>query len=262
MKCVIFAGMPVSKELSRFWRDADYVIAADAGYENARRLGIEPDLLLGDYDSAPSPPPGAKTIVLPAEKDDTDTYFAARRAIAAGASDVVILGGLGGRLDHTLANLQTLAFLARNGVRALLADEGNEATVLLPGEHRIPARRECYLSIFSAGDAARGVTLEGLKYPLREATVTGFYPIGVSNEFAADFATVRFSEGTLYLILSRRERSGGLEKTFDPKCGGSFCRRNGESEYPADRWDSGLMGFSRWAISRLSGRSKTGGFSG
>lgn len=205
MKCVIFAGLPVSQTLCRFWQDADVIIAADAGYENARRLGLRPDLLLGDYDSAPCPPPNAKTVVLPAEKDDTDTYFAARRAIMLGASEAVILGGLGGRLDHTLANLQTLVFLAKNGVRAWLADEANEVTVLLPGTHRIPARPGWYLSIFSAGDAAHGVTLKGLKYPLHEATVTNSFPIGVSNEFAAQTAEVCFSEGILYLMLSRRE---------------------------------------------------------
>lgn len=205
MKCVIFAGLRVSQTLCGFWKDADLVIAADAGYENARRLGVEPDLLLGDYDSAPCPPQNAKTVVLPAEKDDTDTYFAARRAIELGASEAVILGGLGGRLDHTLANLQTLVFLAKNGVRAWLADEANEVTALLPGAYHFPARQGWYLSVFSAGDAARGVTLEGLKYPLHEATVSNFFPIGVSNEFAAEFATVRFSEGVLYLMLSRRE---------------------------------------------------------
>lgn len=208
MKCVIFAGMPVPQTLRRFWQDADLVIAADAGYENARRLGVEPDLLLGDYDSAPCPPQDAKTVVLPAEKDDTDTYFAARRAIGLGATEVVILGGLGGRLDHTLANLQTLVFLEKNGVRAWLVDEANEVTALLPGTHPIPARPGWYFSIFSAGDAAQGVTLKGLKYPLHEATVTNFFPIGVSNEFAADPATVRFTEGILYLMLSRREAEG------------------------------------------------------
>ncbi len=205
MKCVIFAGMPVSAAMRRFWQDADTVIAADAGYETARRLGVEPDILLGDYDSAPRPPANAKTWVLPAEKDDTDTYFAARKAIELGADEVAILGGLGGRLDHTLANLQTLVFLAQNGVRAQLVDEANEATALLPGAYRIPARQGWYLSLLSAGEAARGVTLSGLKYPLHEATVTHSFPIGVSNEFVADTATVRFTGGILFLVLSRRE---------------------------------------------------------
>ena len=81
MKCVIFAGLPAAPELHSWWADADYVIAADAGYENACRVGVEPDLLLGDYDSAPRPEAGAKTVFLPAEKDDTDTYYAARKAL-------------------------------------------------------------------------------------------------------------------------------------------------------------------------------------
>ena len=81
MKCVIFAGLPAAPELHGWWADADYVIAADAGYENACRVGVEPDLLLGDYDSAPRPEAGAKTVFLPAEKDDTDTYYAARKAL-------------------------------------------------------------------------------------------------------------------------------------------------------------------------------------
>ena len=72
MKCVIFAGLPAAPELHSWWADADYVIAADAGYENACRVGVEPDLLLGDYDSAPRPEAGAKTVFLPAEKDDTE----------------------------------------------------------------------------------------------------------------------------------------------------------------------------------------------
>ena len=92
MKCVIFAGLPAAPELHGWWADADYVIAADAGYENACRVGVEPDLLLGDYDSAPRPEAGAKTVFLPAEKDDTDTYYAARKALELGATDVVIVG--------------------------------------------------------------------------------------------------------------------------------------------------------------------------
>ena len=171
---------------------------------------MEPDLLLGDYDSAPRPEAGAKTVFLPAEKDDPDTYYAARKALELGATDVVIVGGLGGaRLDHTLANLQTLVFLAKNGVCATLADTDNEVTALLPGTHRIQARPGWYFSIFSAGEQAPGVTLEGLKYPLHDYTLTHAFPIGVSNEFAAETATLRFSAGMIYLVLSRKEPPRG-----------------------------------------------------
>ena len=217
MKCVIFAGLPAAPELHSWWADADYVIAADAGYENACRVGVEPDLLLGDYDSAPRPEAGAKTVFLPAEKDDTDTYYAARKALELGATDVVIVGGLGGaRLDHTLANLQTLVFLAKNGVCATLADTDNEVTALLPGTHRIQARPGWYFSIFSgylsvlcSSGAAHGVTLSNLKYPLTDYNMTSSFPIGVSNEFAAETATLRFSAGMIYLVLSRKEPPRG-----------------------------------------------------
>ena len=133
-----------------------------------------------------------------------------QKALELGATDVVIVGGLGGaRLDHTLANLQTLVFLAKNGVCATLADTDNEVTALLPGTHRIQARPGWYFSIFSAGEQALGVTLEGLKYPLHDYTLTHAFPIGVSNEFAAETATLRFSAGMIYLVLSRKEPPRG-----------------------------------------------------
>lgn len=207
MKCVIFAGRPVSEGLCRYWRDADCVIAADAGYETARRLGVGADVLLGDYDSAPCPGHGA--LLLPAEKDDTDTQAAAREAVRRGADEVVILGGLGGRLDHTIANLHTLVFLARRGVRALLADEENEVRALLPGSYSIPARAGWYFSVFSAGETAEGVTLSGVKYPLDGYSMTNDFPIGVSNEFAAPAAAVRFTAGTLWLVLSKKSGEPG-----------------------------------------------------
>ncbi len=205
MKCVIFAGRPVSKGLRAWWKDADCIIAADAGWEHTRRLGLAPDLFLGDFDSAALPPEGA-VLALPAEKDDTDTHFAAREALRRGSAEVVILGGLGGRLDHTLANCQTLRFLAENGVRAVLADEENEVMALVPGTYTFPRREGWYLSVFSAGEAAEGVTLEGVKYPLRDYTLTNSFPIGVSNEFAEEEAVVRFSRGSLLLVFSRMEK--------------------------------------------------------
>lgn len=189
-----------------WWQDADCVIAADAGWKTARRLGLVPDVLLGDYDSA-LPPSDANVWRLPAEKDDTDTQFAAREAVRRGASEVVILGGIGGRLDHTFANCQTLLFLAENGVRATLAGEYDEVTALLPGETQVPARDGWYFSVFSAQEAAEGVTLRGVRYPLEKYTLVNTFPIGVSNEFAAPTATVRFTRGRLLLVLSKKERA-------------------------------------------------------
>ena len=190
-------------------RAGELQIAADAGLLLCERLGVKPDLVLGDFDSMDVCQAPADCIRVPVEKDDTDTFFAARKALEMGCSEVLILGGIGGRLDHTLANLQTLVFLAKNGVCATLADTDNEVTALLPGTHRIQARPGWYFSIFSAGEQAPGVTLEGLKYPLHDYTLTHAFPIGVSNEFAAETATLRFSAGMIYLVLSRKEPPRG-----------------------------------------------------
>ena len=207
-RCVIFAGLAVPPHLCQDIGPQDVILAADAGWKTARALGFAPTLALGDFDTAPAPK-GPDVLRLPAEKDDTDTFFAARKALEMGCSEVLILGGIGGRLDHTLANLQTLVFLAKNGVCATLADTDNEVTALLPGTHRIQARPGWYFSIFSAGEQAPGVTLEGLKYPLHDYTLTHAFPIGVSNEFAAETATLRFSAGMIYLVLSRKEPPRG-----------------------------------------------------
>lgn len=203
-RCVIFAALPVSETLRKWWESADYVIAADAGYESARALGVKADLLLGDYDSAPAPKIEGNTVRLPAEKDDTDTYYAVRKALEIGFEEVVILGGMGGRFDHTFANLQTLLFLANHGVRGYLVDETTEITVLLPGTYEIPRQEDVYLSLFTTEKETTGVTLRGLKYPLTNHTIRNEFPVGVSNEFAAENATISLKSGGLYLMICRR----------------------------------------------------------
>ncbi len=205
MKCVIFAGMPVSQEMKSYCSGADFVIAADAGYKTARSIGIEPDLLIGDYDSAPAPAQGKTIIRLPAEKDDTDTLCAVKKALEYNMDEILILGGLGGRFDHTLANLQTLIFLAQTGVKAMLAEEQNEIMVLTPGEYRFAACKGYYYSFFSVGSSVEKLTLEGFRYPLSEARLTHAYPIGVSNEPVKEELTVRFERGMLFFVKSKKE---------------------------------------------------------
>lgn len=204
MKCVIFAAMPVSANMLPYCENADIVIAADAGWRTAKQLNIEPDIFLGDFDSADAPV-GKAVLQLPKEKDDTDTFYAARKAIELGAKEVVILGGLGGRFDHTLANLHTLLFLQQAGVNAMLADEKTEITILSAGNHTIAARPNFYLSLFPVGECAQGITLRGVKYPLTEAVLTHTYPVGVSNEFAAEKAEICLKKGQLYCILAAKE---------------------------------------------------------
>lgn len=203
MEYVILASQPIAPSLCRYIAPSATIVAVDAGWQQAQKLGLTPDLVLGDFDSAPPPPSAKKLLRLPAEKDDTDTYYAARYAVAQGATQVSILGGLGGRLDHTLANLQTLLFLAGNRVQNLMADEQTEIGCVWPGRVEIAARPGWYLSVFAAGGPATGVCLQGVKYPLQNATLTPSFPLGVSNEFAQSTATIQCATGFLLVCLSK-----------------------------------------------------------
>ncbi|WP_083389905.1 thiamine diphosphokinase [Angelakisella massiliensis] len=175
-----------------------YIIAADGGYLHARRLGLRPDLILGDFDSAPRP---ADTDVelFPAEKDDTDCMLAVKEGIARGCRDFIILGGTGGRLDHTIANIQTLEYLCDRGLGNLLADARHRITVLRDTSRTFP-RFKGYLSIFALSPRGEGVTLTGMKYPLKEAVLTRGFPLGVSNQITEKEGTVSIRQGTLLVI--------------------------------------------------------------
>lgn len=207
--CIIIASRPVSAGLLQFApAEGAYVIAVDAGWQTARTLGLPVNLALGDYDSAAPPPVGfaAEQIILPAEKDDTDTHFAAKEAIRRGFGHAVLLGALGGRLDQSAATLATLLYLSRAGVNALALGEGTEVRCTGPGEVlRVPARAGAYLSVLPADGPATGVTLRGVKYPLSEAAITPDYPLGVSNEFRGPEAEVSCTGGWLFAMTVLEE---------------------------------------------------------
>ena len=187
---VIFASMPVSGELRRLIPPGAAIITADAGWKNAAALGLEIDLAVGDFDSSTPPTTAKELICLPAEKDDTDTHYATRLAVERGYNDILLLGAMGGRPDHAHGNLQTLLWLAMQGVKATMADEENIIRCFGPGQHTVPATDGKWLSVFAAGGTTRGVYLRGVKYRLDNATLPPEQPIGVSNEFAADEAGI------------------------------------------------------------------------
>ena len=196
-------------------RGETLVIAADGGYPLAVRLFGTPDLAVGDFDSLGYLPEGVKTVTHPSEKDDTDMALAAELAIANGAEELILLGALGGRLDHTVANLQLLASLAARGVRTtLVGADGVAVTALVGGEcARFPATAHGTLSVFAFGGDAAGVTLTGLKYPLDKATLTPRFPLGVSNELVGGEAAVSLQSGTLLLFYpSTKEASPTVTK--------------------------------------------------
>ncbi len=204
--CVILGARPVTAGMLCYVREDAFVITADAGWRTARRLGLPVHLAVGDFDSAPPPDdlPGERLVYLPAEKDDTDTYFAAREALRRGFRDITLLGVLGGRLDHSLGSLATLLHLTRAGALALLADENTEVRCAAPGATLfVPQVPGAYLSVFPAGGEAGGVCLRGVKYPLEDARLCADSALGVSNEFASATARVSCAEGGLFVLTVR-----------------------------------------------------------
>ena len=178
----------------------DLVIAADGGWSHLKELGLTADIVVGDFDSLGYVPSHPNCVTLPTEKDDTDMLSAVRLALGRGYRHFVLLGGLGGRLDHTLANLQVLSFIARQGGRGELWGEGQRCTAVTDGTLTLPARAEGYVSVFAQGGDARGVTLEGLKYTLEGADLTCAFPIGVSNEFVGEAPRITVEQGTLLVL--------------------------------------------------------------
>ena len=187
--------------------NADLVLCADTAYRAAAEAGIVPDVIIGDFDHSDAscaPADGVKVVRVPSEKDDTDTMLCIKYAIDAGADEIFIAGGIGGRLDHTVANLQSIAYAEAHGVVAVLTDGKNEARIFT-GKIRLPRRDGFYLSAFAYGGECRGVSERGVKYPIENVTLSPDFPLGVSNEIVADYAEIEVQEGKLLLIFSEKE---------------------------------------------------------
>ena len=200
-KCIILCAGGFDGLLEKPGKD-DYLIAADGGYRHAQSLGLTPDCILGDFDSLGFVPEGAK--VFPVEKDDTDAMLAVRHGLSLGFTEFVIYGSLDGdRLDHTVANLQTLLFLAERGATGSLVGNTQIATVVKNSALSMSARSEGILSVFAMGGKAKGVNIKGLQYEVENATLTPDFPLGVSNHWAGKPALISVEDGTLLVIFER-----------------------------------------------------------
>ena len=222
MTAYIFTGGKLAvgsmDELGLHMSEADLIIAADSGYNNASRLGVRPGLLLGDLDSidrkklAPDELEHIEKIIVPAIKDDTDTQLAVDTAISRGADEIYIIGGLGGRLDHTLSSVFLLEYIADRGAGAVMSDgqsrvrvmktAGEPVTLLIPktfdGENGFK-----YLSVVPLTDECEGVRISGVFYPLDGVTLKRSYSYAVSNEITSDSAEITLERGTMLVIESR-----------------------------------------------------------
>lgn len=183
--------------------NGDLIIAADAGYLHLEKMGVEPDILIGDFDSMPLPE-DKKALVYPVRKDDTDTILAIKTGLEKGYADFVIYGGLGGeRTDHTVANLQSLAFIAEKGGRGTLVGDGEYFTLIKDGEITVDSAEDKTFSVFAFGGNAEGVTIEGSHYDVENVELSPFFPLGVSNKFRDKQVNIKVKKGCLLIVYNR-----------------------------------------------------------
>ena len=181
----------------------DFVIAADAGLRHLEQCGITANLVIGDFDSLNNLPAHPNTLALNPEKADTDMFAAVREGIKAGYSVFHIYCGTGGRMDHTIANLQILAHLAQNGMQGFLFDKDSVMTAITNQKITFDKIPSGYISVFSYTEKSEGVYLQGLKYELNNATLTNTFPLGVSNEFIGRESSISVSDGTLLIVFPK-----------------------------------------------------------
>lgn len=202
--CWIFGGAPVSSSYNVDPPSSTYLIAADSGYSLMKRVGLKPNVLVGDFDSLIEDiPTDCEIINAPAEKDDTDTMLAVKIAMSRGYNDITIAGSLEGRLDHTIANIQTLAYIVDNGGRGKLIGEKDTAEILGAGEYGFSQNDNMYFSIFSFGEDTT-VTTKGTKYDLNCYRLTNRFPLGVSNEIISSECTLKIEKGKVLVIFSKK----------------------------------------------------------
>ena len=201
-KCLIFCAAEFDA-LAEPIGPEDYVLAADGGLRHLEKLDLRPDGIIGDFDSLGYVPEGAQ--VFPVEKDDTDAMLAARKGLELGYREFRFYGSLDGpRLDHTIANFQTLQFLADRGAKGCLVGKDYLVTVVRNEKICFPETAEGVLSLFCLGPDARDVTLENLFYPLERGVLKSGFPLGVSNHFTGRAASVTVEEGSVLALWDRK----------------------------------------------------------
>lgn len=202
-RCVIAGGAPIEKYdriRSYLNPENDYYIFCDCGLRHAEPLGVRPDLIVGDFDSHEKPDSTAETIVLPTVKDDTDTVHALNEAIERGYKDYLLIGMTGRRLDHTLGNVYMLVHAFERGMNALMVDDYSEISVVSSKSVQIDDSQP-FFSLINITGKARGIYIDGAKYPLNGAEIKYDYQYGVSNEvLPGQLATIRVEDGLLLLI--------------------------------------------------------------
>ena len=199
---MIIGGADIGRydRIHSYLREDDFYICCDSGLKHREKLGINPNLIVGDFDSYKNPHMDVETIILPCEKDDTDTVFAVKEALSRGFQDFLLVGVIGGRLDHTLGNVSLLLMLDAQGKEAMALDDFSEMQIVSDQPAQIE-NRYAYFSLLNISGTAQGITNKNAKYPLAGAEISCEYQYGISNEvLPGKYAVVTVKQGRLLLI--------------------------------------------------------------
>ena len=206
MRAFIYTGGMIHPDnITEHPKAEDLCIAADSGYHNAVKLGDRVDILIGDFDSIGQVPRDAVKEIrqVPAEKDLTDTQIALEIAVSEGADQIIIIGGLSGRLDHTLSNLGILEDMYLSHVYGYMTDGQNRVHYLKSSSTLIARSAYKYISILAADETVKGVSIEGGKYPMKNQTLKRRLQFAVSNEITGNVVLISVKKGGIFIIESR-----------------------------------------------------------
>lgn len=206
-RCVIIGGAPIQdyQWIRQHLLPDDFYIFCDGGLKHRQSLQVTPDLLVGDFDSWDNPKTETETIVLPREKDDTDTFFGVKEGVKRGFEDFLLIGVIGGRFDHSLGNISALLYLTGLGKKALIIDDYSSIEVVSSQPVFIEQNIQ-YFSVLNIDGKAKGITIKNAQYPLENAEITWDYQYGISNQvLSGKTAEVTTQEGRLLLVKVYRE---------------------------------------------------------
>lgn len=204
-RCVIVSAAPISdyKKISSFFRNDDFFVFCDGGLVHKESLGVEPDLVVGDFDSFDKGkvPSFIETISLPREKDDTDTFFAIKECIRRGFSDFLLVGMVGNRFDHSLCNISALIYLYNRGKKAFILDDFSEMEIIGADNKGVVSDKYSYFSVMNVAGDVSGVTIKNAKYNLENSAIRAEFSLGVSNEvIPGKTAEITVEKGIILLV--------------------------------------------------------------
>lgn len=204
-KCVIIGGAEIKnyKKIKEYINEGDFIVCCDCGMRHAEKLSVKPDLIVGDFDSSENPMLSVETIVLPREKDDTDTVFATKEAVKRGFNEYLLLGVIGERFDHSMGNVSILLYLDSLGKSAKIVDDFSEMEIVTDNISYVDNTFK-YFSLINISGVAEGITIKNAKYPLQNASISCEYQYGISNEVLPEkTAEISVKKGKLLLVKIR-----------------------------------------------------------